>query len=214
MSKHQTAYLNARLLDPATNMDAPGDMLVEDGVITRMGAGIFSETEPPKSADIVECNGLCLAPGLFDMRVQVREPGHEHMESIRSAGQAAAAGGVTSMVCLPNTSPVIDDVSVVEFIARRAREEKLVKLFCYGALTKGMNGTELTEMGLLNETGVLGFTDAEKALSNPLVMRRALSYARTFDLLIIQHPEVVELTGDGVMTEGVISTRLGLAGAR
>jgi dihydroorotase len=213
MTKHRTAYLNARLLDPASDLDAPGDLLVEDGVITRLGPDIFAGDGPPDGADIVDCNGLCLAPGLFDMRVQVREPGHEHLESIHSAGLAAAAGGVTSMVCLPNTDPVIDDVSVVEFIARRAREEKLVKLFCYAALTKGMKGTELTEMGLLNETGVLGFTDAEKALSNPLVMRRALSYARTFGLLVIQHPEVVELTGDGVMTEGEIATRLGLAGA-
>jgi dihydroorotase len=213
MTKHRTAYLNARLLDPASDLDAPGALLVEDGVITSLGSDIFAGDGPPAGADIVDCEGLCLAPGLFDMRVQVREPGHEHLESIRSAGQAAAAGGVTSMVCLPNTDPVIDDVSVVEFIARRAREEKLVKLFCYGALTKGMKGTELTEMGLLSETGVLGFTDAEKALSNPLVMRRALSYARTFGLLIIQHPEVIELTADGVMNEGEIATRLGLAGA-
>ena len=147
------------------------------------------------------------------MRVQVREPGEEHMESIESAGRAAAAGGVTSIVCLPNTNPVIDDVSVVEFIARRAREGKLIKVFCYGSLTRGMNGTELTEMGLLAKTGVLGFTDGEKALSNPLVLRRALSYARTFNLLVIQHPEVAELVEDGVMTEGEIATRLGLPGA-
>ena len=212
MTKHRTAYLNARLLDPETNLDERGDLLLEDGRITDLGPGLFADG-PPSGADIVDCNGHCLAPGLFDMRVQVREPGEEHMESIESAGHAAAAGGVTSMVCLPNTNPVIDDVSVVEFIARRAREAKLAKVFCYGSLTRGMNGTELTEMGLLAETGVLGFTDGEKALSNPLVLRRALSYARTFGLLVIQHPEVAELIEDGVMTEGEIATRLGLPSA-
>jgi dihydroorotase len=212
MTKYRTAYLNARLLDPETNLDEHGDLLLEDGRISDFGPGLFGNGSP-SGADIVDCGGHCLAPGLFDMRVQVREPGEEHMESIESAGRAAAAGGVTSIVCLPNTNPVIDDVSVVEFIARRAREGKLIKVFCYGSLTRGMNGTELTEMGLLAKTGVLGFTDGEKALSNPLVLRRALSYARTFNLLVIQHPEVAELVEDGVMTEGEIATRLGLPGA-
>lgn len=207
----RTAYVNARLLDPASGLDAIGGLLVEDGKIVDLGPDIFSEGVPEIGQN-VDCSGLCLSPGLFDMRVQVREPGEEHKESIASASQAAAAGGVTAMCCLPNTYPVIDDVSVVEFIARRAREIKSVKLFCYGTLTRGLEGRELTEMALLSETGALAFTDGVKGVSDPLVMRRALSYARTFDLLIVQHPEEERLADDGVMNEGEVATRLGLAG--
>ena len=130
-------------------------------------------------AEIVECAGLCLAPGLVDMRVQLREPGAEHMESIESGGQAAAAGGVTTMVALPNTEPPVDDVSVVEFIARRAREARLAKIHTYAAATKGLAGKELTEIGLLAANGALGFTDGVKAIADALVMRRVLSYARS-----------------------------------
>lgn len=207
----RTAYLNARLLDPASGMDTLGGLLVEDGHITDFGPDIFKDGVP--SVDqTVECDGLCLSPGLFDMRVQVREPGEEHKESIASASMAAAAGGVTAMCCLPNTTPVIDDVSVLEFIARRAREIKSVKLFCYGSLTRGLEGKELTEMALLSETGALAFTDGVKSLRDPLVLQRALSYARTFDLLIVQHPEEERIVDDGVMNEGEVATRLGLAG--
>src|SRR6202030_1929145 len=135
--------------------------------------------------DIVDCAGLCLAPGLVDMRVQLREPGAEHMESIESGGRAAAAGGVTTMVALPNTDPPVDDVSVVEFLARRAREAKLAKIHTYAAATKGFGGRELSEMGLLAANGAVGFTDGIKAVADALVMRRVLSYARSFDLLVL-----------------------------
>ncbi len=192
-------------------MDAVGDLLVEDGKITDFGPDAFKDGVPATD-QTVDCSGLCLSPGLFDIRVQVREPGEEHKESILSASQAAAAGGVTAMCCLPNTQPVIDDVSVLEFIARRAREIKSVKLFCYGTLTRGLDGQELTEMALLSETGALAFTDGVKGVRDPLVLRRALSYARTFDLLIVQHPEEERLSDDGVMNEGEVATRLGLAG--
>ena len=207
----RTAYLNARLLDPANQMDIVGDLLVENGKITDFGPGTFKAgmLSPNQTVD---CSGLCLSPGLFDIRVQVREPGEEHKESIATASEAAAAGGVTAMCCLPNTHPVIDDVSVLEFIARRAREIKSVKLFCYGTLTRGLEGQELTEMALLSETGALAFTDGVKAVHDPLVLRRALSYARTFDLLIVQHPEDERLVDDGVMNEGEVATRLGLPG--
>jgi dihydroorotase len=142
--------------------------------------------------------------------VQLREPGAEHMESIESAGQAAAAGGVTTMVSLPNTEPPVDDVSVVEFLARRAREAKLAKIHTYAAATKGMTGRELTEMGLLAANGALGFTDGVKAIADALVMRRVLAYARSFDQLVIQHPEEPSLASAGEVTEGEIATRLGL----
>jgi len=132
------------------------------------------------------------------------------MESIESGGQAAAAGGVTTMVALPNTEPPVDDVSVVEFLARRAREAKLAKIHTYAAATKGLAGKELTEIGLLAANGAVGFTDGVKTVANALVMRRLLAYARSFDQLVIQHPEEPALGGAGEVTEGEVATRLGL----
>ena len=202
-------YRNARLLDPASGLDAPGYLLVEGDRIAALGRGIG---EVGGQVEIVDLAGLCLAPGLIDMRVQLREPGAEHMESIESGGQAAAAGGVTTMVALPNTEPPVDDVSVVEFVARRAREVKLAKVHTYAAATKGLKGRELTEIGLLAASGALGFTDGVTAVADALVMRRLLSYARSFDQLVIQHPEEPSLAGAGEVTEGEIATRLGLAG--
>ena len=196
----------ARLLDPATGLDAIGDLLIEGTKIAAVG-GVIAACD----AQIIAADGLCLAPGLVDMRVQLREPGAEHMESIESGGQAAAAGGVTTMVALPNTEPPVDDVSVVEFLARRAREVRLAKVHTYAAATKGLAGRHLTEMGLLAANGAVGFTDGTKAIADALVMRRVLSYARTFDLLVIQHPEEPSLAGAGEVNEGEIATRLGLA---
>ena len=197
-------FRGARLLDPESGLDAPGDLLVEGDRIAAVGKVEASD------AEIVDCVGLCLAPGLVDMRVQLREPGTEHMESIESGGQAAAAGGVTTMVALPNTEPPVDDIAVVEFIARRAREVKLAKVHTYAAATKGLRGRELTEMGLLAANGALGFTDGVKAVADALVMRRILAYARSFDLLVIQHPEEPSLAQAGEVSEGEIATRLGL----
>jgi dihydroorotase len=196
----------ARLLDPESGLDATGDLLIEGARIKAVG-GTLDET----GAQVVAAGGLCLAPGLVDMRVQLREPGAAHMESVESAGQAAAAGGVTTMVALPNTDPPIDDVSVVEFLARRAREVKLAKIHTYGAATRGLAGRKLTEMGLLAENGVLGFTDAVRAVADALVMRRVLAYASNFDLLVLQHPEEPSLEAAGEVNEGEIATRLGLA---
>lgn len=210
MSGERTAYLNARLLDPASGLDAPGALLVQDGRIADLGPDLFKDGAP-SVGQVVDCEGLCLAPGLVDMRVQLREPGEEHKETIHTASAAAAAGGVTTMVSLPNTHPVIDDVSVVEFIARRAQEARSVNVRCYGSVTRGLRGEELTEMGLLAEAGAVGFTDGTRAVGSSLVMRRALSYAKGFGLMIIQHPEDPALAGDGAMNEGEIATRLGLA---
>jgi dihydroorotase len=196
----------ARLLDPASGLDAVGDLLIEGERIAAIG-GVIAAPD----AEQVSGEGLCLAPGLVDMRVQLREPGAEHMESIESGGQAAAAGGVTTMVALPNTEPPVDDVSVVEFLARRAREVRLAKVHTYAAATKGLAGKQLTEMGLLAANGALGFTDGVKAIADALVMRRVLSYACSFDLLVLQHPEEPSLGGAGEVNEGEIATRLGLA---
>ena len=202
-------FRRARLLDPAGGLDTTGDLLVEGERIVAVGGEL---SDSARGAEVVSADGLCLAPGLVDMRVQLREPGAEHLESIESGGRAAAAGGVTTMVALPNTDPPVDDVSVVEFLARRAREAKLAKVHTYAAATKGLKGHELTEMGLLAANGALGFTDGVKAVADALVMRRVLAYARSFDLLVLQHPEEPSLARAGEVNEGEIATRLGLAG--
>jgi dihydroorotase len=205
-------FRGARLLDPDSGRDGVGDIIVVDDRIAAIGVNISAEGLGA-DVEVIDAEGLCLAPGLVDMRVQLREPGAEHIESIESGSRAAAAGGVTTMVALPNTDPPVDDVSVVEFLARRAREARLTKIHTYAAATKGLKGKELTEIGLLAANGVLGFTDGVTAIADALVMRRVLAYARTFDQLVIQHPEEPSLAGAGEVTEGEVATRLGLAGA-
>jgi len=200
-------FRQARLLDPESGLDRCGDLLVEGDRIDAVGGNLSAAA---RDAEIVDAVGLCLAPGLVDMRVQLREPGAEQMESIETAGEAAAAGGVTTMVALPNTEPPVDDISVVEFLARRAREVRLTKIHTYAAATKGLKGRDLTEMGLLAANGALGFTDGVQAVADALVMRRVLGYARTFDLLVLQHPEEPSLARAGEVNEGEIATRLGL----
>jgi dihydroorotase len=198
----------ARLIDPASGLDQIGDLLVEGEHIAALGGDL---SVAASGVETIAAEGLCLMPGIVDMRVQLREPGAEHMESIESGGRAAAAGGVTTMVALPNTEPPVDDVSVVEFLARRAREARLAKIHTYAAATKGLAGRHLTEMGLLAANGAVGFTDGVKAIADALVMRRVLAYARSFDLLVVQHPEEPSLAGAGEVNEGETATRLGLA---
>ncbi len=205
------AYVNARLLDPASGRDEPGCLVTGDGKIT----AVHADPQPDDLAantQKIDCRGHILAPGLIDMRVQLGEPGQEHKDDIASISRAAAAGGVTSVVALPNTNPVLDDIALVEFVARRAREVKLVKIHTTAAITRGLRGREITEMGLLSSAGVLAFTDGTQAVANALVMSRALTYAKTFDALIIQHAEEPSLAADGIMNEGELSTRLGLPG--
>jgi dihydroorotase len=211
MSGLRRLFRGARLIDPESGRDNIGDVIVVGDRIAAIGHDIHAEGLGV-DVEIVDCAGFCLAPGLVDMRVQLREPGAEHIESIESGSQAAAAGGVTTMAALPNTEPPVDDVSVVEFLARRAREVRLAKVHTYAAATKGLKGRELTEIGLLAANGAIGFTDGVKAIADALVMRRVLSYARTFDQLVVQHPEEPSLGGAGEVTEGAIATRLGLAG--
>src|SRR3954453_6770952 len=201
-------YRDARLLDPQSGLDRRGDLLVVGDRIAALGPG--NAAQAAEGIETVDLAGLCLAPGLVDMRVQLREPGAEHMESIESGGHAAASGGVTTLVALPNTEPPVDDISVVEFLARRAREVKLAKIHTYAAATKGLKGRELTEIGLLAANGAVGFTDGVKAVADALVMRRLLSYARSFDKLVIQNPGGRSLAAAGEVTEGEIATRLGL----
>ncbi len=207
----RTAYLNARLLDPATGLDQPGALLTEGGRIADFGPSLFAGGVP-EGIETVDLGGQCLAPGLVDMRVLIGEPGEEAKETIKSASRAAAAGGITAMALLPNTDPVLDEVAGLEFIARRAREVKLVKVFAYAAATRGTNGAEITEMGLLARAGAVAFTDGVKAIASAKAMRRALAYARTFDKPVMQHPEEPSLAAGGMMNAGERATRLGLVG--
>jgi dihydroorotase len=209
-ARRPLALLGARLLDPASGRDENGGLLAIDGRIAEVGPTVRGNSLP-EGCEILRCEGHCLAPGLIDMRVQLREPGEEHMETIASGAAAAAAGGVTSMVCLPNTDPIMDVPAALEFVARRARETRLAKVYCYGAVTKGLLGKDLVEMGLLAESGALAFTDGLKAVANARVMRRALSYAKAFNRRIIQHPEEPGLAEGGLMNAGELATRLGLS---
>lgn len=207
----RTALVNARLLDPATGLDAPGGLLIEGTQIAEVGAGLFRDGVPP-GVEVIDCAGACLAPGLVDLRVQLREPGEEHKETMATGAAAAAAGGVTTLVCLPNTEPAIDDAALVEFIDRRHREIDLVNIRAYAAITKGRKGAEITEMGLLAGAGAVGFTDGPTAVAEARVMRQALSYARIFGRPVVQHPEEPSLAQGGAMNEGELATRLGLPG--
>jgi len=206
-----TLIKRARLLDPAEQLDQVGDLLIAGGKIAGFGEHL-SIDGASIDADIIDADGLCLSPGLVDMRVLFGEPGAEHKETFESGTQAAAAGGVTSLACLPNTEPVIDDPAMVEFIARRARQQKRVKVYPYGAVTQRCDGEHLAEMALLRQAGAVGFTDGQRPIANSLVMRRAMAYVSAMGGRIIQYPEDPSLTRNGLMNDGEMATRLGLAG--
>ena len=205
------AYVNARLVDPASGTDTPGALLTAGRRIADLGPALFADGVPD-GIETVDCGGHCLAPGLVDMRAHLREPGAEHKETLASASRAAAAGGVTSVACLPDTDPPIDQTALIEFVARRARETSLVKVYPVAAITRGREGRALTEIGLLKEAGAVGFSDADRAVTDSRVMLRALAYARAVGALIMQHPEDHALTAGGAMNDGELATRLGLAG--
>ena len=197
----------AVLLDPATGRQTPGAVLVRDGRIADIVPGAAPGT--PDQSRSIDCAGRVLAPGLIDMRAFVGEPGAEHRETLASASAAAAAGGVTTLVCMPDTNPVIDGPAIVDFVLRRARDTACVEVLPAAAITKGLAGREMTEFGLLKEAGAVAFTDGLHAVANAQVMRRALTYARDFDALVMQHVEEADLVGEGVMNEGELASRLG-----
>ena len=199
---------NARLLDPASGLDAPGALLIRYGLIADCGAGLTA----PEGAAVVDAAGACLAPGLIDLRANLGEPGAEHRETIASAAQAAAAGGITTSCVLPDTDPALDDPALISFIARRGEATGSVTLLPYGAATSGCAGKELAEYGLLREAGAIAFTDGARAIASARSMRLALSYARAFGSFIVQHPEEPSLAAGGAVTEGELATRLGLPG--
>ena len=202
------AFTNARLIDPSQKLDELGTLLIVDGQIGAIGKSV----DLPADCETFDCQGKTIMPGLIDMQVFTGEPGEEHRETLATASQAAAAGGVTAMVTMPNTNPVIDDAALVDFITRRARDTAIVRVHPMAALTKGCLGAHMTEFGLLREAGAVAFTDGDRAVMNALTMRRALSYAANFDAMIVQHAMDQDLQSAGVMHEGELATRLGLAG--
>ncbi len=202
---------NARIVDPSRDLDFAGDLLIADGVIRDAKRGIGA-AGVPEGAEVVDCRGRIVAPGLIDMRAFIGEPGAEHRETLATASQAAAAGGVTTIICQPDTTPAVDDPAIVDFILRRARDTAIVHVQPMAALTKGLHGQEMTEIGLLKAAGAVAFSDGDRSVTNAQVMRRALTYARDFDALIVHHTEDPDLIGEGVMNEGELSARLGLHG--
>lgn len=200
---------NARLLDPSECRDETGGVVIEDGVIREIGAAVTADAA---DGNAIDCRGRLVIPGLVDMRVFTGEPGNEHRETLATASEAAAAGGVTTFCCMPDTNPVIDDIALVDFIRRRARDTALVRVHPMAALTKGLAGSEMTEFGLLREAGAVAVTDGRRCVANARLLRRAMSYAKDCGVLIVQHTQEPSLTEAGVMNEGEVSMRLGLTG--
>lgn len=204
-------FEKARIVDPSRGIDEIGSVIVTGGKIAAAGADALNQGAPD-GAEVIDCTGLVIAPGLVDMRVHIGEPGNEHRETIASASQAAAAGGVTSVVMMPDTSPAIDDVALVEFVLRTARETADVNIHPAAAITKGLAGREMTEFGLMREAGAVMFTDGRETIANALVMRRALTYARDLGALVAHETQDRDLAGSGVMNEGLFASWLGLPG--
>lgn len=204
---------NGRVLDPASGLDEIIDVLVDGGRIRALARGLKPAAgSGAGDVSVLDAAGLVVLPGLIDMHTHLREPGHEYKETIQTGARAAAAGGFTSLVCMANTSPPNDTASVTEFILEKARKEACVNIYPVGALTRGLKGEELTEIGDLKEAGVVALSDDGHTVKNAAIMRRGLEYARNFSLPVICHCEDSDLSGSGVMHEGVTSALLGLRG--
>lgn len=201
---------NARVVDPASGTDQRGAVLVEDGRISDLALG--GPVGVPDGAEVINANGLVLAPGLIDMRVFTGEPGWEYRETLASAGEAAAAGGVTSFVMMPDTMPAVDDGAVVDFLVRRAKATSKVNVLPAAGITKGLAGKDLTEFGLMREAGAVCLTDGRNSIQSTALLRTAMSYAANFDMTIVHHTVDTSLMGEGVMNDGLFATVLGLKG--
>ena len=203
-------FINARLIDPASGRNEPDGVLVKDGTIADLGGQL--RRNAPEATRVIDCKGHVLCPGLIDMQVFTGEPGQEHRETLKTASQAAAAGGVTTIVVMPDTEPVIDQVALVDYIQRRARDNALVRVHVMAAMTKGLKGEEMTEIGLLQRAGAIAFTNGKASVANTRIMRNVLLYARDFGALIVHHTEDPHLSEGAVMNSGEVATRLGLPG--
>jgi len=197
-----------RVIDPSQDLDGSFDLLVEDGHVAKIDGRI----KPPKDAETFDASGLVVAPGLIDIHIHLREPGQEYKETVRTGTMAAAAGGFTGVACMANTEPVNDSRSITEHILLEARRHGFARVYPVGAISKGLRGEELAEIGEMVRAGVRAISDDGKPVMNAELMRRALLYAQHFDIPVIQHAEDLNLTGSGVMHEGEWSTRLGLPG--
>ena len=202
---------NGRLIDPAHHRDEVTDVLIENGKIGRIGKSLKSDG-PKSETQIIDGTDKWVVPGFVDIHVHLREPGFEYKETIKTGTEAAAAGGFTSICCMPNTNPVNDNQAVTRMIREKARQEGLVHVYPIGSITKGSQGEELSEIGDLVEAGCVAITDDGKPVMNSEVMRRAMEYALAFDLTVIDHCEDEHLMEGGVMNEGVVSMELGLKG--
>jgi dihydroorotase len=203
----QLLIKNGRVIDPASATDSQADVLIRDGVIAAIGAGIDA-----MGAEIFDATGLIVAPGFIDMHVHLREPGIEHAETIETGARAAAAGGFTSICCMPNTMPVNDSATVTSYIVERARKFAVANVFPIGAITKNSAGEELSAIGSMKAAGIVAISDDGRPVMNARVMRRAMEFARAFDLPVIDHCEDLNLSAGGDMHEGFESVRMGLRG--
>jgi dihydroorotase len=200
-----------RVLDPASGLDRVTDVLIDGGVIVAVGPATELPARPA-GTEVVDCRGLVVAPGFVDLHVHLREPGQEYKEDIVSGAEAAAAGGFTTVCCMPNTQPPNDNRAVTELIVRRAREAASVRVLPIGAISKGLKGESLAEMGEMKDAGIVAVSDDGRPVMSAELMRRALEYAKTFGLPVVQHAEDLTLSAGGVMNEGPASTRAGLRG--
>jgi dihydroorotase len=205
------ALVNARLVDPVAATETRGGVLVEQGFIRQVGPNVTASSLPA-GVRTIDCRGDVVAPGLVDMHAFVGEPGAEYRETIATATAAAAAGGVTSILSLPDTNPPVDEAAVVDFLMRRARDTGRVRILPCAALTKGLRGEDIAEIGLLLQAGAIAFSDGSRSIANARILRRAMVYARDFDALVIHFAEDHDLAADGVMNEGAFASRLGLLG--
>jgi len=204
--------INARIIDPKNDLDEVGGLIIDSkGLIKAVGKKV-ANGNIPSSADKIDLKKQVLIPGIVDMRVFVGEPGYEYKENFRTLSNAALSGGVTSVVSMPNTSPVIDNVSMVDFLKRRGRDKSRINIFPSASLTKNTEGKQMTEFGLLKRKGIVAFTDGVKTVQNPQVMARIMNFASQSESLIMQHAEDNILSEGGLINEGEISTRLGLKG--
>jgi dihydroorotase len=201
-----------RVIDPAGGYDAVADVFIENGVIAEMSANIEIGPDRLSRIEQIDARGKWIVPGLIDMHVHLREPGEEYKETIASGTQAAAAGGFTAVACMPNTHPVNDCAAVTRYILEKAKDEGACRVFPVGAISDGLEGKKIAEYGELRAAGALAVSDDGRPVMNSLLMRRALEYARTFDLLVISHCEDLNLSSAGLMNEGTISTVLGMRG--
>src|SRR5579872_7543902 len=198
---------NGRVIDPASGQDGPADVLLENGQVTALARNLSSA-----GAEVFDATGLIVAPGFIDMHVHLREPGIEHSETIETGARAAAAGGFTSICCMPNTLPVNDNATVTSYITERARQHAVVNVFPIGAITKGSAGVELAAIGSMKNAGIVAISDDGRPVMNARVMRRAMETARSFGIPVIDHCEDLHLSAGGDMHEGMESVRLGLRG--